>query len=61
MSTSQSTSQTKVTVSTSATKPKRNTHAIGFNNEEYALIKQKAEAAGLYPRQYILMRAQADK
>lgn len=42
-------------------KPKRNTHAIGFNDEEYAIIADKAKKAGLYPRQYIVMKAKADK
>lgn len=47
--------------STKTPKPKRNTHAIGFNNEEYDLLVDKARKAGLYPRQYIMMRAKADK
>lgn len=42
-------------------KPKRNTHAIGFNDDEYALIVEKAKNVGLYPRQYLMMRIRADK
>jgi predicted branched-subunit amino acid permease len=42
-------------------KPKRNTHAIGFNDEEYALITEKARKAELIPRQYLYFLAKADK
>lgn len=40
-------------------KPNRNTHHIGFDDDEYALIVAKAKAAGLYPRQYIMSKVKA--
>lgn len=46
---------------TSTSTKKRNTHAIGFNDEEYKLIVTKATAAGLYPRQYIILKIKESK
>lgn len=40
---------------------KRNTHAIGFNDAEYKLIVDKAAVAGLYPRQFIMMKIKEGK
>lgn len=37
-------------------KPKRNTHLIGFNDEEFDIIQKKAQAQGLYPRQLIMLK-----
>jgi hypothetical protein len=35
---------------------KRNTKAIGFNEAEYAEIVKHANAVGLIPRQYIMLK-----
>lgn len=35
---------------------RRNTKSIGFNDAEYAEIKQAAEKEGLFPRQLILIK-----
>lgn len=43
-----------------ATKAKRNTHAIGFNDEEYQSIVVKAKKMGLFPRQYLLLMHRRD-
>lgn len=40
---------------------KRNTHNIGFNDEEFVFIAKKAKRLGLYPRQYIMQLIRNDK
>lgn len=46
---------------TPKTKARRNTRAIGFNDAEYQLIVDKALAAGLYPRQFIMLKVKEGK